>query len=344
MQTTKMLLLVLSIISLSLFVYSAEARSFGGLGFDFESHIDGKIYKRIENGKPVVVVDIPSNVTLPIFFSSTGGEEPAFARYQITTYDMPGELGLPSGIIFQSKPESVVILANKIENKTLYLQITVTEKAKIGKYEIPIVLNAEGDVCCDTAGPSIILNVGKDFGPDVIPDNKLAIWGLSPLKQFKSGISARDVKCKEGLMLVTKARDDSPACVMPLTYNNLVERGWVNSKLAETTYVFADHTKYEIPYHVTGWKNKVLNMTADLSSNSLIVDIQTKNRGELTVTIPRALIDANMSPEQDTIFFVLIDGEESKVKNEKKTDVDRTVTIGFPEGAKKIEIIGTNLI
>ena len=53
MQTTKMLLLVLSIISLSLFVYSAEARSFGGLGFDFESHIDGKIYKstgRFRNG------------------------------------------------------------------------------------------------------------------------------------------------------------------------------------------------------------------------------------------------------------------------------------------------------
>ena len=343
MQTTKMLLLVLSIISLSLFVYSAEARSFGGLGFDFESHIDGKIYKRIENGKPVIVVDIPSNVTLPIFFSSTGGEEPAFARYQITTYDMPGELGLPSGIIFQSKLESVAIPANEIENKTLYLQITVTEKAKIGKYEIPLYLTADGDVCCGTAGPSIILNVGKDFGPDVIPDNKLSIWGLSPLKQFKSGISALDVRCKEGLILVTKAGDNSPACVHPLTFNKLVERGWANSKPSETFYVFADDTRYEIPYHVTGWKNKILNMTVDLEAKSFLVTMQTKNNGDLTMTLPRSLIDPKKG-EHDDDFFVLVDGNETNIQGEKKTDVERTITISFPAGTKMIEIIGSPLI
>lgn len=49
---------------------------------------------------------------------------------------------------------------------------------------------------------------------------------LSPLKQFKSGIKAEDVKCKEGLQLVIKSEDGSPACVTTDTATTLMERGW----------------------------------------------------------------------------------------------------------------------
>ena len=49
---------------------------------------------------------------------------------------------------------------------------------------------------------------------------------LSPLQQFKSGIKAEDVKCKEGLQLVIKAEDGSPACVKPDTAQTLIMRGW----------------------------------------------------------------------------------------------------------------------
>lgn len=49
---------------------------------------------------------------------------------------------------------------------------------------------------------------------------------ISPLKQFKSGILAENVQCKEGLQLVIKAKDDSPACVKPETKLKLIERGW----------------------------------------------------------------------------------------------------------------------
>lgn len=49
---------------------------------------------------------------------------------------------------------------------------------------------------------------------------------LSPLQQFKSGIKAEDVKCKEDFMLVIKASDGSPACVTPHTFDELITRGW----------------------------------------------------------------------------------------------------------------------
>lgn len=54
-------------------------------------------------------------------------------------------------------------------------------------------------------------------------------WGtydLSPLKQFKLGIKAEDVKCKQNFQLVIKSRDHSPACVKPTSKPRLISIGW----------------------------------------------------------------------------------------------------------------------
>lgn len=48
----------------------------------------------------------------------------------------------------------------------------------------------------------------------------------SPLKQFKSGIEAKDVQCNNGLSLVIKAEDNSPACVKLASIKNLVSLQW----------------------------------------------------------------------------------------------------------------------
>lgn len=50
-----------------------------------------------------------------------------------------------------------------------------------------------------------------------------------PLQQFKFGISIQDIKCKENLELVIKARDGSPACVKPETKIKLIQRGWADA-------------------------------------------------------------------------------------------------------------------
>lgn len=60
---------------------------------------------------------------------------------------------------------------------------------------------------------------------------------LPPLKQFKSGISAEDVECKQDLQLVIKSTNGLPACVKQESVAKLIERGWasldhpINSKL-----------------------------------------------------------------------------------------------------------------
>jgi len=48
-----------------------------------------------------------------------------------------------------------------------------------------------------------------------------------PLKQIKyHGIATESVTCIEGLVLIKKLSDNSPACVKPYTAQKLVERGW----------------------------------------------------------------------------------------------------------------------
>ena len=49
---------------------------------------------------------------------------------------------------------------------------------------------------------------------------------MSPLEQFKSGTAATSVKCSEGLTLVIKIEDGSPACVSSQISQELVARGW----------------------------------------------------------------------------------------------------------------------
>lgn len=48
----------------------------------------------------------------------------------------------------------------------------------------------------------------------------------TPLMQFKSGVAAKDVQCKQGLQLVIKSEDGTPACVIPQTAQRLIDLGW----------------------------------------------------------------------------------------------------------------------
>jgi hypothetical protein len=58
---------------------------------------------------------------------------------------------------------------------------------------------------------------------------------LPPLQQFKSGITANDVKCNQGLQLVIKSEDGSPACVKPDSTTKLVQRGWTKEIVTNTS-------------------------------------------------------------------------------------------------------------
>ena len=59
---------------------------------------------------------------------------------------------------------------------------------------------------------------------------------LTPLKQLKSGVAAKDVTCKPSLQLILKAENNSPICVTSDTAMTLLKRGWAMSSLKNFGY------------------------------------------------------------------------------------------------------------
>ncbi len=127
------------------------------------------------------------------------------------------------------------------------------------------------------------------------------------------------------------------------------------SRTAETTFEFGggvpsgpptqmgpsmDVEGYTVGFKITG--GSVLGITPDVDSNSLIIEISTTSDGELTIILPRALIDAKFNGDDDD-FFVLVDAEEVDF-DETKTSTERTLVIPFFDGTEEIEIIGTFVI
>jgi len=128
------------------------------------------------------------------------------------------------------------------------------------------------------------------------------------------------------------------------------------ARTAETTFEFAgvtggpgpipggptiDVEGYPVRYSISG--GSIISITPDVDANSLVIEISTTSDGVLTITLPRALIDAKLNGGDDD-FFVLVDAEEVDDFDETKTSSDRTLTIAFPDGAEEIEIIGTFVI
>ena len=87
----------------------------------------------------------------------------------------------------------------------------------------------------------------------------------------------------------------------------------------------------------------VSGATLNPASKTLVVKIQAVNDGQITLNIPRSVLDAK-SGTNDSVFVVLIDGVEVQEFTDSPTADARDVTIPFQAGSEKIEIIGTQIV
>lgn len=92
-------------------------------------------------------------------------------------------------------------------------------------------------------------------------------------------------------------------------------------------------------YSITGGNLK--SAFPDLAVNSLILQLTSFSNGDLSITLPRKLIDAKTN-DKDDVFFVLVDGMEVSFE-EISSNIDRKLIISFPFGTHEIEIIGTQI-
>jgi len=98
---------------------------------------------------------------------------------------------------------------------------------------------------------------------------------------------------------------------------------------------------YCIDYTIDG--GTVSGATLNAASKTLVVNIQANDDGQITLNIPRSVLDAK-SGTSDSAFAVLIDGEQAQQFTETPSTDTRTVTIPFQMASEKIEIIGTQIV
>ena len=70
-----------------------------------------------------------------------------------------------------------------------------------------------------------------------IPTIAASSESFTPKKQMASGILPEDVICKEGLELVFKSTDNSPACVKIKSLVKLYERSWLSKEPSHLDYL-----------------------------------------------------------------------------------------------------------
>ena len=95
---------------------------------------------------------------------------------------------------------------------------------------------------------------------------------------------------------------------------------------------------YFIEYQIAG--GEIRSIQPNTGANSLLISLSTVDDGDLTITLPRKLIDS--TSYGDIRYIILCDGEETTCY-ETPTSVDRTLTVNFQKNCKEIEIIGTEL-
>lgn len=153
----------------------------------------------------------------------------------------------------------------------------------------------------------------------------------SPLDQFKSGISPKDVTCNQGLQLIFKAEDNSPACVKADTAFHLSVLGW---GYLPDPFV----TKMDLlDSNITG--GKITEFQYSPQGANIVIKIQTTSNGNLTVIIPKVVTD--LSPYYlFKTYEVLDDGKEVVDVNKITTTKGPRFIIPFTNGTNEIEIMG----
>jgi predicted secreted protein with PEFG-CTERM motif len=118
------------------------------------------------------------------------------------------------------------------------------------------------------------------------------------------------------------------------------------SKLIETTTNFevdaGSSGTFDVKYTIKGGTVKKMVVNSEIFG--IIVQIESIDKGRITLDLPREFISAEKQNGKDDIFIILIDGVEVAYQESIVHSDSRIITIDFEKGDSNIEIIGTYVI
>ena len=230
---------------------------------------------------------------------------------------------------------------------TAILVLSIGVTPAFAQIDVPIVVTTE-QPSYQEGDKIVILGEVKE----ILSGNQVTIQVFEP--DFGNRVYINQVSVGADRTFTDQITAGGPLWASSGSYKIMVLYG-TQARTAETTFEFGGTTGigttppsgqsltvegFGIGYQITG--GNIISITPDFDSDSLIIVIEAVDDGELTITLPREVIDAKIGDADDD-FFVLVDAEEVDF-DETKTDLDRTLTIGFSAGSEEIEIIGTFVI
>jgi hypothetical protein len=99
---------------------------------------------------------------------------------------------------------------------------------------------------------------------------------------------------------------------------------------------------YPVKYQITG--GKLNNMIVDINKGTLLVEISSQSNGNLTIELPRNVLDSKKPGGSDEQFIVFQDGQNSDFEEKSNNNQVRTLAINFDKGTQEIEIDGTRVL
>jgi hypothetical protein len=115
-----------------------------------------------------------------------------------------------------------------------------------------------------------------------------------------------------------------------------------NTGFGETTNLSLPNGK-SIPIKYVINTGKLLGVVLDKSRATLVATISSASadNGNLTIQIPRDVLDNKKEGNADAPFRVHVDGKDATFKENDNTKIARTLSIQFGNDAKVIDIIGS---
>jgi hypothetical protein len=115
-----------------------------------------------------------------------------------------------------------------------------------------------------------------------------------------------------------------------------------NTGFGSTTYLALPNGK-SIPIKYMINTGKVLGVVLDKSRSTLdlILSSTSSDNGNLTIQIPRGVVDNKKEGNADAPFRVHIDGKDATFKETGNDKTTRTLSIQFNKDAKVMDIIGS---
>ena len=81
---------------------------------------------------------------------------------------------------------------------------------------------------------------------------------------------------------------------------------------------------------------KLASISAEKDNTTLLVTASSKSNGNLTIELPRDVIDSKKQGSQDGSFVVFQDGQYSSASKQIKTDAQaRILSINFDKGTEQ---------